>query len=95
MNDVLTALGTAESEIANLRAENERLCERGDAYKKALHRLIYNTPSCVLAGVARNAEAQRPPEAVKYTGHGKNTGGLQQHSVGPEYPFITYKRGDF
>lgn len=25
---------------------------------------------------------------VKYTGHGINTGGLQGHSIGPDYPYI-------
>jgi hypothetical protein len=26
-------------------------------------------------------------EEVKYLGHGSNTGGLQQHSLGADYPF--------
>lgn len=32
---------------------------------------------------------------VRYTGHGVNTGGLQAHSVGPEYPYtiIGVQRG--
>ena len=25
---------------------------------------------------------------VRYTGHGANTGGLQCHSVGPDYPYM-------
>ena len=25
---------------------------------------------------------------VRYTGHGANTGGLQGHSIGTEYPYI-------
>ena len=25
---------------------------------------------------------------VQYTGHGANTGGLQAHSVGPDYPYM-------
>lgn len=30
---------------------------------------------------------------VQYMGHGMNTGGLQQHSIGPEYPYITHMVG--
>lgn len=25
---------------------------------------------------------------VQYTGHGANTGGLQGHSIGPDYPYM-------
>lgn len=25
---------------------------------------------------------------VQYTGHGDNTGGLQRHSIGTEYPYL-------
>ena len=25
---------------------------------------------------------------VRYTGHGANTGGLQGHSIGPDYPYL-------
>ena len=35
--------------------------------------------------------------AVEYTGHGENTGGLQGHSVGDDYPYcvlVTQNYGD-
>ncbi|QYD70123.1 hypothetical protein KZJ38_07385 [Paraburkholderia edwinii] len=47
--------------------------------------------SAVFAGLDRGTEGVRP----EYTGHGLNTGGLQAHSIGEEYPLITYMRGDF
>lgn len=31
---------------------------------------------------------------VQYTGHGANTGGLQMHSVGDEYPYIIHGVAD-
>jgi len=34
-------------------------------------------------------------QAVQYMGHGANTGGLQAHSIGDEYPLITHMRGEF
>lgn len=27
-------------------------------------------------------------QAVRYTGHGANTGGLQAHSIGTDYPYM-------
>lgn len=72
--------------------ERDALRKELDDTKAALQRLVSVTPSCVLAaGLNRGTEGVRE---VKYEGHGKNTGGLQQHSIGPEYPFITYKRGE-
>lgn len=29
-----------------------------------------------------------PSNEVRYTGHGANTGGLQGHSVGEDYPYM-------
>ncbi|AQT27803.1 hypothetical protein HOR67_gp41 [Ralstonia phage RS-PI-1] len=80
--DVLIAAHEERDALRNELAET----------KAALQRLVAVTPSCVLAaGLNRGTEGVRE---VKYEGHGKNTGGLQQHSIGEEYPFITYKRGD-
>ena len=35
------------------------------------------------------ARVKTPVPNIGYTGHGANTGGLQQHSVGELYPFIS------
>ena len=31
---------------------------------------------------------------MRYTGHGSNTGGLQLHSIGDTYPWISVVQGD-
>lgn len=31
-------------------------------------------------------------QQVQYTGHGANTGGLQAHSIGDNYPFLIFGR---
>lgn len=100
MNVVLSALGLAETENARLRVENSRLVDQLHAYKKLVFAFAYGSAPLTrqyhgpVPAPVHNSEARRPPEGVKYTGHGANTGGLQQHSIGPEYPFITYMRGD-
>ncbi|KVE35705.1 hypothetical protein [Burkholderia sp. BDU5] len=97
-------LEQTQAELEGAQRANKKLHDELAATRESLHKLVYVTPSSVLiqAGLveyvgrrgAAFAAAQRPPEAVKYTGHGSNTGGLQQHSIGPEYPFITYMHGD-
>lgn len=39
-------------------------------------------------------EGRIPPAArVEYKGHQVNSGGLQGHSLGGEYPYLVYKKG--
>lgn len=45
-------------------------------------------PSKVLKRTTQNADQLDATRAVRYTGHGANTGGLQGHSVGSDYPYM-------
>ncbi|TLG82340.1 hypothetical protein FEM54_33645, partial [Pseudomonas edaphica] len=91
--------------------ERDALLKELQETKAALEVLIAAAPSKVLANAVAPQECRSSycecergkcsagridkRDDVQYTGHGAKTGGLQQHSIGPEYPYITYKRGDY
>lgn len=73
--------------MARLRkAEEER-----DHFKRLAYSAAYGGRPAF--GLDRGTEGV-PKARPEYTGHGVNTGGLQAHSIGDEYPYLPYMRGN-